>query len=105
MAVASGADPKRASSRRSSLAIAFRCAAAPVTPVTLADPTSTDCRRSAIMRLARDPVAGAREERMKVNGDYEKGGYAHLERLIPPEVTKALLNQFWRDLFDEKLPV
>lgn len=42
---------------------------------------------------------------MKVNGDYEKGGYAHLERLIPAEVTKALLDQFWRDLFDEKLPV
>ena len=42
---------------------------------------------------------------MEVEGDYDKGGYAHLRRLMPPEVTQALLNQFWRDLFDEKLPV
>jgi hypothetical protein len=42
---------------------------------------------------------------MKVHGDYDGAGYAHLERLMPPEVTQALLNQFWRDLLDGKLPV
>lgn len=41
---------------------------------------------------------------MKVHGDYGAAGYAYLEALFPPEVTQAL-NQFWRDLFDEKLPV
>lgn len=42
---------------------------------------------------------------MEVHGDYEGGGYAHLERLIPPEVAQALLKQLWRDLLDGNLPV
>jgi hypothetical protein len=41
---------------------------------------------------------------MKVRGDYEGRGYAHIERLIPAEVTQALLNHYWRDLLDEKVP-
>lgn len=42
---------------------------------------------------------------MKVHGDYRAAGYSCLERLILPEVTKALLDFVWRDLRDEKLPV
>jgi hypothetical protein len=41
---------------------------------------------------------------MNIHGDYNKGGYSHLEHLLPSEVTQALLNQFWRDLLDGKLP-
>lgn len=42
---------------------------------------------------------------MKIHGDYRRVGYAHLERLLPPEITQALLDYLWRDLRDEKLPV
>lgn len=41
---------------------------------------------------------------MRVHGDYDGRGYAQLERLLPPEVTKALLDHFWRDLRDGKVP-
>src|SRR4029453_9901448 len=40
---------------------------------------------------------------MKVHGDYEVDGYAFLEGLVPPEVAKALLDEFWRELRDEKI--
>ncbi len=42
---------------------------------------------------------------MKVHGDYQGTGYAHIESLMPPEVTQALLNQYWRDLLDGKVPL
>lgn len=42
---------------------------------------------------------------MIVHGDYKRGGYVHIERLISPEVTQALLTQYWRDLLDGKVPV
>jgi hypothetical protein len=42
---------------------------------------------------------------MKVHGDYAGAGYAHLEGLMPPEVTRALLDQFWADLRESKLPI
>lgn len=35
---------------------------------------------------------------MKVNGDYQAQGYAHIERLIPPEVAEAFLRQLKADL-------
>ncbi|MEQ1811875.1 MAG: hypothetical protein ABL889_18245 [Terricaulis sp.] len=35
---------------------------------------------------------------MKVNGDYETRGYAHIEGLIPPEVAQAFLRQLKSDL-------
>ncbi len=35
---------------------------------------------------------------MKVNGDYEAGGYAHVEGLIPAEVAGAFLRQIKADL-------
>lgn len=50
-------------------------------------------------------VGRTRDERMIVHGDYERDGYAHIERLMPPEVTQALLDQYWRDLLDGKVPV
>lgn len=42
---------------------------------------------------------------MKVHGDYQADGYARVERLVPSEVAQALLNQYWRDLLDGKVPV
>ncbi len=35
---------------------------------------------------------------MKVNGDYQARGYAHIESLIPPEVAEAFLRQLKADL-------
>ena len=35
---------------------------------------------------------------MKVNGDYQGQGYAHIEALISPEVTEAFLRQIQADL-------
>ena len=35
---------------------------------------------------------------MKVNGDYQAHGYAHIEGLIPPEVAEAFLRQIKADL-------
>jgi hypothetical protein len=35
---------------------------------------------------------------MKVNGDYQGQGYAHIEGLIPPEVAEAFLRQLKADL-------
>jgi hypothetical protein len=35
---------------------------------------------------------------MKVHGDYEADGYAHIEGLIPPEVAEAFLRQLKTDL-------
>ncbi|MEQ1492234.1 MAG: hypothetical protein ABL932_16950, partial [Terricaulis sp.] len=35
---------------------------------------------------------------MKVNGDYQAQGYAHIEGLIPPEVAEAFLRQIKADL-------
>lgn len=40
---------------------------------------------------------------MNVRGDYERRGYAHIERLLPKEVTQALLDHYWRDLRDGKV--
>ena len=37
---------------------------------------------------------------MRINGDYRRNGYAHIERLTPPEVTKAVLRQVKADLPD-----
>ena len=37
---------------------------------------------------------------MKVNGDYGAAGYAHIERLVPPEVAEAFLRQVRADLPD-----
>ena len=42
---------------------------------------------------------------MRVNGDYQQAGYAHLEGLMAPEIAKALLDQFWADLGAQKVPV
>lgn len=41
---------------------------------------------------------------MIVHGGYTTAGYAHIERLVPPEVAQALLDHFWRDLHGGKLP-
>lgn len=41
---------------------------------------------------------------MRVVGNYREDGYAHIERLLAPEVTAALLDQYWRDLLDGKVP-
>lgn len=42
---------------------------------------------------------------MRVHGDYQKAGYARVERMIPLQVAEALLKQLWRDLLDDALPV
>lgn len=42
--------------------------------------------------------------RLKVHGDYQASGYAHIERLVPAEVTQALLKHYWRTLLDGKVP-
>ena len=41
---------------------------------------------------------------MKVQGDYARLGYAHVERLVSPDVTKVLLQSIWSDLHGAKLP-
>ena len=41
---------------------------------------------------------------MKIHGDYEGAGYAHLQSLLPPEVAEALLNHFWRGLKEGTMP-
>lgn len=41
---------------------------------------------------------------MEIHGDYVNTGYAHLESLIPAEVTQALLDHFWSEVRDGKLP-
>jgi hypothetical protein len=42
---------------------------------------------------------------MKVHGDYEANGYAHLEGLIPPEVARAFLNRIKLDMERARLPI
>lgn len=45
------------------------------------------------------------EERAKVEGEYREAGYAHVRRLMPPEITRTMLEQFWADLRESKLPI
>ena len=42
------------------------------------------------------------DSQMCVRGDYLADGYALIERLLPAEVAKALLDRFWIDLRDDK---
>jgi hypothetical protein len=42
---------------------------------------------------------------MNIIGNYREEGYAQLEGLIAPEISSALLDQFWADLKESKVPV
>jgi hypothetical protein len=41
---------------------------------------------------------------MDVHGDYERDEYALIEHLLPSEIAQALLDQYWRDMRDGKVP-
>ena len=42
---------------------------------------------------------------MPAHDDYSRNGYVRLERLVPGELAKALLDHFWRSLHGGQLPV
>lgn len=42
---------------------------------------------------------------MKINGNYQEKGYAHIERLIPPEVAAAFIHRLQSDLEQSRVPL